>query len=103
MESNTKKDKTSNLLYKIIDNITKKAQKEILDNVQCAVEGTDRWNAVRSRILGSTNNAKRELWTEIQRNWKIEHDPDVICEDIIVVKGPAQVKEKRHAKGTKEN
>lgn len=98
-----KGQKTSNLLYKKLDDITRKAQKEILDNVQCAIEGTDRWNAVRSRILGSTNSAKRELWEEIQRNWTIQHSPNLIREDVIYVNSVQGKEKSSDGKGSKKD
>ena len=90
------------LLNKVISNTLKKAQKEILDNAECAIEGKDRWAAVRSRILGSTNNAMRELQKELERNWLVKYSPQMVHEDIIEVKPASKEKERNKINGPKE-
>jgi len=90
------------LLTKTIESILKKAQKDILDNTECAVEGKDRWSAVRSRILGATNTALRELKKEIQRNWEVKYTPLVVHEDVIEVKQPVKERDKKNGYWIKE-
>lgn len=84
------------LLSKTIESIIKKAQKEILDNAECAIEGKDRWTAVRSRILGATNNALREMKKELQRNWLVKYTPHTVYEDVVEVVSPVQGKENKY-------
>ena len=98
-----KRQKHLSFLNKTIDRIVRKTQKEILDNTQCAVEGKDRWNAVRSRILGSTNNAARELKKELQRNWEVKHAPEIIHEDVIEVKPLVKDMEHNSTDGKEES
>jgi len=91
-------------LNKTIDAIYKEAQRKILDYAECAIEGKDRWKAVRSRILGVTNSCKRELKEEIQRNWTVKYTPITTYEDVIEVRSPGKEKENKHnGKKTKSN
>jgi len=91
-------------LNKIIDNVYKETQRKILDFAECAIEGKDRWKAVRSRILGVTNTAKRELKEELQRNWTVKFTPNTIVEDVIQIERPVKEKEiKNDGKKTKED
>jgi len=90
-------------LNKLIVSKIKKAQKEILDNAECAIEGKDRWLAVRSRILGATNNAVRELQSELQRNWEVKYTPQIIHEDIVEVTRPVKERGNYSGYGSKES
>jgi len=89
-------------LNKLILSKIKKAQKEILDNTECAIEGQDRWLAVRSRILGATNNAVREIQNELQRNWEVKHNPQIIHEDVVEINRPVKEKENTDKDGNKK-
>jgi len=89
-------------LNKVIDSIYKETQRKILDFAECAIEGKDRWKAVRSRVLGVTNSAKRELKDELQRNWTVKFTPKTVVEDVIQVGRPVKEKEiKNDGKKTK--
>lgn len=96
-------DKHIALLNKRIDEIIKRAQKEILDNAECAIEGKDRWLAVRSRILGSTNAAVRQLKTELKRNWQVKHTPSTTYEDVIEIRPTVKVQDRRYRNDRSKN
>lgn len=94
-------DKHKGLLVKKIEESISKAQKDILDNTECAVEGKDRWTAVRRRILKATNDAKRNIHDELKRNWDIKYNPEVISEDIMEISPRAGKEIKGNDKNTK--
>jgi len=73
-------------LLESIDKRVKSLQKQILDISELVVPAAN-WKAVRSKLLGVTNDIRREISTEVELNYTIEYTPKTILEDIIEVNG----------------
>lgn len=69
-----------------LDRHIKALQKQILDITEIVVPSQN-WKAVRSKLLGVTNDVRREIVNEIDLNYSIEYTPKTISEDIIEVNG----------------
>ena len=100
-QTGTKKNKLKALLvfYQLIDQLFNDIQFEILSHAECAVEGKDRWKALRARVLSICNDKKRHFKEELKRNWDLEYDhiPPVVGQDVIeIVHNPVQEKEKEN-------
>lgn len=71
--------------FDFIERQVKSTQRQILDLTEIAVPA-DSWRVMRSKILGITNDLRRNLEDEVINNYNIKFDPSTICEDIIEVK-----------------
>lgn len=80
-----KQDKDRKRLSDSIDRYIKSLQKQILDISELVVPPTN-WKAFRSKILGISNDIRRDLVSEIDLNYTVQFTPKTISEDIIEIK-----------------
>ena len=59
-------------------------QRQILDLTEVSIP-QDNWKVMRSKILGVTNDLRREIEQELDKNYSIKYSPSVIYEDVIEV------------------
>ena len=74
--------------------VTKEVTKlfsSILDFAEVAVDGKDRYNNYRSRVLKLSNDAIRGILKEVDTRYIVEYVPP--NEDVIVVKQHTRIKE----------
>lgn len=67
-----------------IDKNIKLLQKQLLDISELVVPQTS-WKAFRSKVLGISNDVRREIITDIELNYEIKHTPNTVYEDVIEV------------------
>lgn len=80
----TNKDKQR--LTDSLDRHIKALQKQILDITELVVPQQN-WKAVRSKLLGVTNDIRRDLSSDIELNYSVTYTPKTIAEDVIEVNG----------------
>lgn len=80
-----KLDRDKQKFLNFLEKSLKSTQKQILDLAEVAAPQQG-WKALRSKILGATNDFRREIEEEIDRNYKIKFDPQVTYEDIVIIK-----------------
>lgn len=78
-------DKDLKTLNVFLERQVKFLQKQILDLTEVTVPQTN-WKALRSKLLGVTNDFRRDLQNELETNYKIKFDPKDLFEDVIEVK-----------------
>jgi hypothetical protein len=86
------KDRHKEKLFLFLDQEIKSLQKRVLDLSEVAIP-EETWRAFRSKILGVTNDLKREIQKEITNNYMVKYDPKVVYEDVIVISNSAKKKE----------
>jgi hypothetical protein len=73
-------------LAESLDRHIKALQKQILDITELVVPQQN-WKAVRSKLLGVTNDIRRDLTLDIELNYSITYTPKTVSEDVIEVNG----------------
>lgn len=71
-------------LKKFIQDEVTKLFSSVLDYAEVAVDGKDRYNSLRSKVLKVSNGAIREISKEIDSRYDIKYTPP--AEDIIIIK-----------------
>ena len=77
------RDKTK--LFAFIESQVKNIQRQILDLTEVTVP-PDNWRVMRSKILGITNDLRRDIEQELNLNYDLKYNPTTIYEDIVQVK-----------------
>jgi hypothetical protein len=71
-------------LSNFIDKQVRILQKKILDISELVVP-SDHYSAFRSKVLGMTNDFRREFEKELSQNYSVKFDPKVIYEDVVEI------------------
>ena len=77
-------DRNKKKLSDFTEKQIKATQKQILDIAELVIPPGS-WKAFRSKVLGITNDLRRELDKEVEANYMIKYDPRVSYEDVIEV------------------
>jgi hypothetical protein len=77
-------DRSKQKLNKFVDARVRRLLSGILDYTEVSVEGTERWKALRSRVLKLSNDAIRDIVRELEESYEVSYIPK--AEDIIIVK-----------------
>lgn len=77
-------DRNKKKLSDFVERQIKSTQKQILDIAELVIPQGN-WKAFRSKVLGITNDLRRELEKEIETNYSVKYDPRVVYEDVIEV------------------
>ena len=67
-----------------VDRQIKLLQKQLLDISELVVPQSS-WKAFRSKVLGISNDIRRDIITDIDLNYKVEYTPNTIYEDVVEV------------------
>jgi hypothetical protein len=67
-----------------IDKQIKLLQKQLLDISELVVPQTS-WKAFRSKVLGISNDIRRDIITDVELNYKVIYEPNTVYEDVIEV------------------
>jgi len=95
------KEKDRKRLSTFVDKQVRLLQKKVLDISELVVPAAN-YSTFRSKILGITNDFRRELEKELELNYTIKFDPKIVCEDIVEVtnfKGQPLVFKERKGEG----
>lgn len=63
----------------------KSLQKQILDLAEIAVPASN-WKPLRSKLLGVTNDFRRDIEQELNKNYNIKYAPGTQYEDVVQIK-----------------
>lgn len=77
-------DRHKAILNSFLEKHVKILNKKILDLSEVVIP-QENYKAFRGKILGATNDMLRDLQSEIDKNYKINYDPEVKREHIIEV------------------
>lgn len=83
MEKNEFEDRSKEKLKRYLEVEIKKLFTSILDYTEVAVEGKERWKVLRTRILNLSNDARRDIFKEIDVKYSISYVPP--SEDVIII------------------
>jgi hypothetical protein len=78
------KDKDKQRLSAFIDKQVKSLQSRVLGLSEVVVPVAN-YPQFRSKILGMTNDFRRELEKELSQSYFIKFDPKIICEDVVEI------------------
>lgn len=87
------KNKDKKRLACYLEKQTKTLQKKILDLSELVIPQSN-YPQFRSKILGITNDFRREVDREIELNYSVSFDPRTICEDIVEITNTSSIKDK---------
>jgi hypothetical protein len=87
MENKLDRDKQK--LLGFIEKSLKSLQKQVLDLTEIAVPPQN-WKALRSKILGITNDFRRDIEDELAQNYNVKFTPSTVYEDLVIVQNKAR-------------
>jgi len=73
--------------FAFIESQIKSIQRQILDLTEVSIP-PDNWRVMRSKILGITNDLRRDLEQELITNYDLKYSPSTIYEDVVQVMNP---------------
>jgi hypothetical protein len=88
-----KLDRDKTKFVEFIERQIKFVQRQILDLAEVSIP-PDNWKVMRSKILGITNDLRRDIEQELDKNYALKYSPDVIYEDIVQVRPNRNLKER---------